>query len=64
MKTPYTIEQDVEYVSGLLELWGKELEMTLETLQRLENTSSLSQIKLKRVLREMKESKELLDKKR
>lgn len=62
MKTPYTLEQNAEYVAGMTKVWKAELKSILATLTK--SGSSLETIKLNRVIREIDEATALLQKAR
>lgn len=60
MKTPYTIDQDIEYTTGMMKVWTKELQEIATKLSKLEATKSLEQIRLQRVIKEIAEANSML----
>lgn len=60
MKTPYTLEQDIDYVKGMMKVWSKELKSIIEEVPQ----STLATIRLKRISKELIEAEQLLDKDR
>ncbi len=62
MRTPYTLEQDAEYIAQMAKVWSKELEIIQATLAKSENI--FESIKLKRVIKEINEAAVLLKKDR
>lgn len=64
MKTAYTTDQDIEYTTGMMKVWTKELQEIASKLSKLEATKSLEQIKLQRVIKEIVEAHSMLSKQR